>query len=67
MMKRIAILACLSLAACGVTDSDPGPGGVTAGEAEMLDEAAEALDEQMAPPPLGGQTTQQPAQAAPSE
>lgn len=31
------------LAACG-NDNDPGPGGVTQGEARALDEAAEMLD-----------------------
>lgn len=32
------------LAACGPADTDPGPGGVTVGEARALDEAAEMLD-----------------------
>lgn len=35
----------LALAACGPADSDPGPGGVTAGDARALDEAAQKLDE----------------------
>jgi hypothetical protein len=39
----------LLLAACG-SDTDPGPGGVTVGEARALDEAAEMLDEQRLPP-----------------
>ena len=30
--------------ACGAADNDPGPGGVTVGEARALDEAAEMLD-----------------------
>ncbi|NCP11646.1 MAG: hypothetical protein GW859_06785 [Sphingomonadales bacterium] len=38
-------LAMLGLAACGANDGDPGPGGVTAGEAKALDEAAEMLEE----------------------
>ena len=52
VMKYGAFAAVIltTLSACGATDSDPGPGGVTAGEAEMLDDAAEMLDEQMAPP-----------------
>lgn len=42
---RLALLpAVLLLAACGSTDNDPGPGGVTQGEAKALDEAAEMLD-----------------------
>ena len=44
-------LACiLILAGCGPTPNDPGPGGVTVGEAQALDEAAEMLDERNAPP-----------------
>ena len=37
------------LAGCGQNDTDPGPGGVTVGEARALDEAAEMLDEQQLP------------------
>ena len=37
------------LAGCGPNDTDPGPGGVTVGEARALDEAAEMLDEQRLP------------------
>jgi hypothetical protein len=39
----------LALAACGPAPNDPGPGGVTVGEAKALDEAAEMLDERNAP------------------
>ncbi len=35
----------LTVTACGPADSDPGPGGVTAGDAEALDAAAKKLDE----------------------
>tara|TARA_R110000772_G_scaffold41803_10_gene97434 strand:+ start:1897 stop:2088 length:192 start_codon:yes stop_codon:yes gene_type:complete len=35
----------LFLAACGPAQNDPGPGGVTVGEAQALDDAAEMLDE----------------------
>ncbi len=35
--------ACL-LMGCGPADNDPGPGGVTVGEARALDEAAEMLE-----------------------
>ena len=37
------------LAACGPNDNDPGPGGVTVGEARALDEAAEMLDSRTSP------------------
>lgn len=36
--------------ACGPAPNDPGPGGVTVGEAQALDEAAEMLDERNIPP-----------------
>jgi len=38
------------VAGCGSSDNDPGPGGVTVGEARALDEATEMLDEQRLPP-----------------
>lgn len=43
-----ALLLPLCLLACGPGDNDPGPGGVTVGEARALDEAAEMLDRQTA-------------------
>lgn len=43
-----AVAASLLLTACGPAENDPGPGGVTVGEAKMLDEAAEMLDERQA-------------------
>ena len=51
-MKRsypIALAACALLCACGESDTDPGPGGVSVGEARALDEAAEMLDQQRLP------------------
>lgn len=52
-MTRTAHLAlpltCL-LAACGPGENDPGPGGVTVGEAQALDEAAAMLEAQKLPP-----------------
>ena len=39
----------LSLAACGQADNEPGPGGVTVGEARALDEAAEMLEQRRLP------------------
>src|SRR5690606_17608187 len=44
-----ALLAVLLLAGCGPNDTDPGPGGVTVGEARALDQAAEMLDKQRLP------------------
>lgn len=38
------------LAGCGQAESDPGPGGVTVGEARALDEAAEMLEQRRLPP-----------------
>ena len=37
------------LAACGSSDNDPGPGGVTVGEARALDEAAEMIESRRPP------------------
>ena len=48
-MRKLALGAALLLAGCGPTDTDPGPGGVTVGEARALDEAAAMLDEQRLP------------------
>ncbi len=41
--------AALVLTGCGAQDTDPGPGGVTVGEARALDEAAAMLDERRLP------------------
>ncbi len=41
--------AALCLSGCQ-KDTDPGPGGVTVGEARALDEAAEMLEKRPAPP-----------------
>lgn len=43
-----AMLALLS--ACGPGENDPGPGGVTVGEAKALDEAAAMLEQEKLPP-----------------
>jgi len=40
-----------ALSGCGQKDTDPGPGGVTVGEAKALDQAAEMLDARQLPPP----------------
>lgn len=44
-MRKIMMLApVLLIAACG-SDGDPGPGGVTVGEAKALDDAAEMIEQ----------------------
>ncbi|WEK45308.1 MAG: hypothetical protein P0Y56_09695 [Candidatus Andeanibacterium colombiense] len=45
----LALLGALALAGCGKQDTDPGPGGVTVGEAKALDEAAEMIDSRKLP------------------
>jgi hypothetical protein len=57
------VAGALALAGCDVGDSDPGPGGATAGEARALDEAAEMLDERRFPDealPAAGETEEEP-------
>jgi hypothetical protein len=46
-LLRFASLApsLLALAACGPSDNEPGPGGVTVSEAKALDEAAEMIEQ----------------------
>jgi hypothetical protein len=63
----LPLLLPVLLAACGASDNDPGPGGVTVGEARALDEAAamldsrrlpeRALDEPAAPPAIPSAAT----------
>ncbi len=49
-LTALALLpAALCLGGCQ-QDTDPGPGGVTVGEARALDEAAEMLQKRPAPP-----------------
>jgi len=50
MKKIFSALLLTGLVACGPAPNDPGPGGVTVGEAKALDEAAEMLDERNTPP-----------------
>ncbi|MFT4056583.1 MAG: hypothetical protein QM681_18920 [Novosphingobium sp.] len=49
MRSALLAMALLSLAACSKSDTAPGPGGVTMGEARALDEAAAMLDERRPP------------------
>ena len=37
------------VSACSASDNDPGPGGVTVGEARALDEAAEMIEQRRLP------------------
>ena len=37
------------VSACSASDNDPGPGGVTVGEARALDEAAEMIEQRRIP------------------
>jgi len=50
MRNRLFLpLFCAALTACGPGENEPGPGGVTVGEARALDEAAAMLDAQRSP------------------
>ena len=65
-MRTFALFPLALLAACGPSDSDPGPGGVTVGEAKALDEAAEMLDQRRLPPEALTSAAQPIASASPS-
>lgn len=52
MRNIFSVMILTGLAACGPAQNDPGPGGVTVGEAKALDEAAKMLDERNAPPEM---------------
>lgn len=50
MARRVVAAALLlALAGCGQGENTPGPGGVTAGEARALDEAAEMIEARRLP------------------
>jgi len=49
-MRLLGLLPLALVAACGPAENDPGPGGVTVGEAKALDEAAEMLEQRRLPP-----------------
>lgn len=65
-MKRHAIALALTatLIACGPGENDPGPGGVTAGEAKALDEAAEMIEQRRLPPEVLATPAEQSTDAA---
>jgi hypothetical protein len=60
MRRLLPVLALALLAACGQRDTDPGPGGVSVGEARALDEAASMLDQQRLPPAALSESTSAP-------
>lgn len=68
-MRTVPILfLALTLAACGKADNEPGPGGVTVGEARALDEAAQMMEDQRLPaaaiPPAAAPAAPPPAPPA---
>lgn len=68
MLKIVAVSACaLAAMSCGAADNDPGPGGVTVGEARALDDAAEMLDERKADPANADTGSTDPGSADPAE
>ncbi len=52
MRNLLKVLLLLVVASCGSAPIDPGVGGVTRGEAEALNDAAEMLDQTEPPPRL---------------
>lgn len=54
MQRGAILLAVLALYACGKADNEPGPGGVTMGEARALDAAAAKVEGDPPPPVLPG-------------
>lgn len=67
MRSFLIIAPLLLLGACSKTDNEPGPGGVTTGEARALDEAAEMIEgEGLPPPPSSGPSASASASAPPA-
>jgi len=52
LTRLVLPIGALALAGCDARDNDPGPGGVTMGEARALDEAAQMIDARRPPPGL---------------
>jgi hypothetical protein len=63
-IPALIALALVALAGCGKADNDPGPGGVTVGEARALDEAAAMLEAKRLPPEALAAPTAAPSAAA---
>jgi hypothetical protein len=69
MARRLSYaIALFLLVSCGQKDTDPGPGGVSVGEARALDDAASMLDQQRLPPGAlaSGTPAASPAAVAPT-
>ncbi len=49
MRKILIALTLVAAGGCAKADNDPGPGGVTVGEARALDEAAQMIETQSLP------------------
>lgn len=58
MNKILPAAALLYLSACGASDNDPGPGGVSVGEAKALDEAAAMIEAKRLPQEAAAQDQQ---------
>lgn len=58
MNKILPAAALLCLSACGASDNDPGPGGVSVGEAKALDEAAAMIEAKRLPQEAAAQDQQ---------
>lgn len=65
MTRSPVLIALALLAACGKADNEPGPGGVTVGEARALDEAAAMVEQQRLPPEAIPAPRATPAQTKP--
>lgn len=70
MVMRIATFTAvlgttLLLGACGPGESDPGPGGVTVGEAKALDQAAAMIEARRLPSEAVASPTPQSSDTAP--
>lgn len=63
MRTMLPAIGLALLAGCGKSDNDPGPGGVTVGEARALDEAAAMIEKRALPRDIS-QASETPAPAA---
>ena len=63
----MVLVAALAVAGCGPGENDPGPGGVTVGEARALDDAAEMIEARRVPPEALPQAPSENQAARPAE
>ncbi len=66
MRKILIALALVAAGGCTKADNEPGPGGVTVGEARALDEAAEMIESQTLPSEAAPSSAPAPAKPAPA-